>query len=64
MHGVSRYQQVTQSIDNFTHAAGFLSNNSNGPASDTQWGVSVYNPGSSSVTISTVTFYAICAVAN
>jgi hypothetical protein len=87
--GLSGYQQVTQSFDNFSlaagtesvhvlscpdgkkvigggyllfNAAGFLSNNSDGPASDTQWGVSVYNPASSgTVTIGTVTFYAICA---
>lgn len=44
------------------NAGGFLSNNSDGPASDTQWGVSVYNPSpSTSVSIGTVTFYAICA---
>ena len=43
-------------------ANGFLANNSNGPASATQWGVSVYNPNpSGSVTINTITFYAICA---
>ncbi|MBV9322891.1 MAG: collagen-like protein [Chloroflexi bacterium] len=47
------------------NAGGFLSNNSNGPASDTQWAVSVYNPSASgSVTIGTITFYAICAAVN
>ena len=45
------------------NAGGFLSNNTNGPASDTQWAVSVYNPGSTPVTIGTVNFYAICASA-
>ena len=44
------------------NAGGFLANNSDGPASDTQWAVSVFNPNTSgSVTIGTVTFYAICA---
>ena len=88
-NGIAGYQQVTQSIDNFTLAAGtesvhilscpdgkevlgcgfllfgangFLANNSNGPASATQWGVSVYNPSpSGTVTINTITFYAVCA---
>jgi hypothetical protein len=87
--GLSGYQQVTESINNFTLAAstesvhvlscpdgkkaigggyllfnagGFLSNNSDGPPSDTQWAVSVYNPSTSgAVTIGTITFYAICA---
>lgn len=43
------------------NAAGFLSNNTNGPVSDTQWGVSVYNPTPSTVTVGTLNFYAICA---
>lgn len=42
-------------------ADGFLSNNSNGPASNTQWGVSVYNPGANTVTVQTEVFYAVCA---
>jgi len=47
------------------NAGGLLANNSDGPASDTQWAVSVFNPGASgSVTIGTVTFYAICATAS
>jgi hypothetical protein len=43
------------------NAAGFLSNNTNGPVNDAQWAVSVYNRGSSNVQIGNVTFYAICA---
>jgi hypothetical protein len=90
--GVSGYQQIVESVNNFTLAAstesvhvltcppgkkvlgggfllfganGFLANNSNGPASDTQWGVSVFNPsGTNTVTVSTVNFYAICATAS
>jgi hypothetical protein len=42
-------------------ADGVLSNNSNGPASNTQWGVSVYNPGTNAVTVQTEVFYAVCA---
>jgi hypothetical protein len=42
-------------------ANGFLSNNSNGPVNDSQWGVAVYNPTPNTVTVSTVNFYAICA---
>ncbi len=43
------------------NAAGFLSNNTNGPVNDAQWAVSVYNPGGSNVQIGNVTFYAVCA---
>ncbi len=43
-------------------ANGFLANNSDGPAANNQWGVSVFNPNpSGTVTIDTITFYAICA---
>jgi hypothetical protein len=43
-------------------ANGFVSNNSNGPVNDTQWGVSIYNPSAASaVSVNTITFYAICA---
>jgi hypothetical protein len=90
--GLSGYQQVTQSINNFSlaaqtesvhvlscpdgkkvlgggfllfDAAGFLANNSDGPVNESQWGISMFNPSATgSVTIGTVTFYAICANAS
>ncbi len=44
-------------------ADGFLSTNTDGPPSDTQWAVSVYNPSTTNaVTVATLNFYAICAV--
>jgi hypothetical protein len=46
------------------NANGFLANNTNGPFGATQWAVSVFNPGASTVTIGTISFYAICATAN
>jgi hypothetical protein len=47
------------------NAGGFLANNSDGPVNNNQWGVSVFNPSSSgTVTIGTITFYAICATVN
>jgi hypothetical protein len=41
------YQQVTESIND-------SSNNSDGPVSDTQWGVSIYNPNASAVIVGTI----------
>src|SRR5579859_618575 len=88
--GISGYQQVIETINNFNLAAstesvhvvkcpagktvlsggfilfgtnGFLSNNTNGPVDSTQWAVSIYNPSSANtVSVNTVTFYAVCAV--
>ena len=46
------------------NADGFLSNNTSGPVNDTQWAVSVYNPGGSQVTIGSFNVYAVCVTAN
>jgi hypothetical protein len=43
-------------------AESFRSNDSSGPPSPNQWGLSVYHPSvSGTVTINMITFYAICA---
>ncbi len=85
--GVSGRQIITQSINNFTLAAGaeyvqivscpqgqvvisggwlsfgangFLFEISNGPPSDTSWGIAIANTSGSAVTVNTQSFYAIC----
>jgi hypothetical protein len=45
------------------NAGGFLSTNTNGPVSDSQWAISVYNPSGNPVTIGTEDFYAVCVSA-